>query len=294
MTETEPAQLGSELAAALHGLPLLGDDIYLAMQATNLGMVDDALSKMEADLLREYFADDRTPLPTAAFLSALSQLWIFGVYELLRTWRQRVHRVVQLGSKPASGTHSTAADVTDRLDEYPSRVAILDADLAEAAADLSQVAAIRDADDQVNSLFKRIEALRVHLAKHEVPKASGSVASAPGYGRINAENGSIYYQFEVRPPEVDVLSRREVADRCRALATARSEEMLPDDIRRVVERFPEIAYGAKRIRVTLKDGRVFDDVFVRWNREIASVGTHNSNPFDARETIRAENQYSVG
>lgn len=32
---------------------------------------------------------EKTPLPRALFVSALSQLWIFGVYELLRTWRQR-------------------------------------------------------------------------------------------------------------------------------------------------------------------------------------------------------------
>jgi hypothetical protein len=34
-------------------------------------------------------------------------------------------------------------------------------------------------------LFRRIEALRMNLAKHEVPKLHAVPAMAPGYGRIN-------------------------------------------------------------------------------------------------------------
>ena len=34
-------------------------------------------------------------------VSALSQLWIFGVYEMLRTWRQRLQDVLKFADKTA-------------------------------------------------------------------------------------------------------------------------------------------------------------------------------------------------
>ena len=43
----------------------------------------------EHDLAAEYHEQETTPVPTAAMVSAVAQLWIFGLYELLRTWRQR-------------------------------------------------------------------------------------------------------------------------------------------------------------------------------------------------------------
>jgi hypothetical protein len=82
------------LIRALQSLPLLGDDLYLRMQAMNLGVVDRFLVGIELELLQEYEQLERTPMASATFVSALTQLWIFGVYELLRTWRQRVGDVL--------------------------------------------------------------------------------------------------------------------------------------------------------------------------------------------------------
>jgi hypothetical protein len=48
---------------------------------------------MEEDVRREYLDAESTPA-SAIVLSALSQLWIFGLYEVLRTWRQRVNKVL--------------------------------------------------------------------------------------------------------------------------------------------------------------------------------------------------------
>jgi len=38
---------------------------------------------------------DATPIAEAAFLSAQSQMWIFAAYEIMRTWRQRVRRMIE-------------------------------------------------------------------------------------------------------------------------------------------------------------------------------------------------------
>ena len=81
------------LAAALRTLPLFTEP-YLHMQAMNLDLVDRFLVDQETRLLQEYFEQERTPLPTTMFVSAFCQLWIFGLYELLRTWRQRGREIL--------------------------------------------------------------------------------------------------------------------------------------------------------------------------------------------------------
>jgi hypothetical protein len=68
----------------------LFDDLFLSMQGQNVMLVDLYLRDLERDLLRELIEIERTPLPATLIVSALSQMWIFAVYELLRTWRQRV------------------------------------------------------------------------------------------------------------------------------------------------------------------------------------------------------------
>ncbi len=42
---------------------------------------------------REYIEIERTPAQQAMFVSAQSQLWIFALYELLGTWRQRIRKL---------------------------------------------------------------------------------------------------------------------------------------------------------------------------------------------------------
>jgi hypothetical protein len=284
---------GTLLRGVLRELPLLGEDVYLTMQATNLGMVDDFLMGLEASVLSEYGELDRTPLESAAFLSAVSQLWIFGVYELLRTWRQRVRDALQLDSELralAPGerqepTPSAPAQIAGASPGFDRRQAMSEKTIQRVASDPTYIESIRAASDKTESLFRRIEALRVHLAKHEVPKVRGSVAFAPGYGRIDMETGSIYYQFEVRPPQVDVLSRRAIADACRGFAEDRRRAMLPEAVRASMRRIAEIGYGAKQVIVTLRDGTEFENVYVLWDREVAAVGTEAEQPFDARDIV---------
>jgi hypothetical protein len=67
--------------------------------------------------------------------------------------------------------------------------------------------------------FRRIEALRVHLAKHEVPK-KGLYGSRAGYSRINYD-GSIQYHVPLGGNEVDTITRRRIADDIRELENDR-------------------------------------------------------------------------
>lgn len=296
--DLETASPGTQLRHTLSGLPLLGDDLYLRLQATNLGLVDDFLSELESSLRAEYFQEDRTPLPSAAFLSALSQLWIFGVYELLRTWRQRAREAIALADQLQG---LTLGERTSRLEKERERIRETSPygdDLHDGRWSIvtridtepTFVDTIRAAYDKSEWLFRRLEALRVHLGKHEVPKQKRVPALWPGYGRIDPENGSIYYQFLTRPPQVDVLSRRDVGEMCRDLITDKSNAMLPRAVRDQLRSIAEFGYGAKMVSATLKDGRKFDDVIVVCDCEISAVGTFPDLPFDAREVISVESQ----
>ncbi len=84
--EEADSSSGVGIAEALRTLPLF-DEPYLHMQAMNLDIIDRFLLDQERHLLHEYMELERTPFPSTVFVSALSQLWLFGLYELLRTWR---------------------------------------------------------------------------------------------------------------------------------------------------------------------------------------------------------------
>src|SRR5215469_5495021 len=66
------------------------------MQALNLSIVDQFLMGLEYDTLQKLNDEESTPIPEATFLPAMSQMWIFAAYELLRTWRQRAREVLKL------------------------------------------------------------------------------------------------------------------------------------------------------------------------------------------------------
>ena len=65
-------------------------------------------------------------------------------------------------------------------------------------------------------LFKQLDHLRIGLAKHEVKGKRGSIALAPGYGRMDTWSGSIQYELEIGQISLGTLSRRNVADGIRA------------------------------------------------------------------------------
>jgi hypothetical protein len=279
----------TQIKDALQNLPLF-EDLFLGMQALNLDLVDGYLEILEAQLLREYMEIERTPVQSAMFVSALSQLWVFGLYELLHTWRQRVGEVIKFGEELKS---LVGSDREKRVAEQRERVmkasdAALDRmyywePFETAAKDNSFVDELRDALDKTETLFRRIEALRVSLAKHEVPKSKGAHAMAPGYGRIDMSDGSIYWQIVLRDNHVDLVSRRTLADECRRIAEDRPQLILPRDIQKLVSQLPREGYGITRIAVKLEDGTAYEQVLVAWSKQV--VWVKNANAFDARKVV---------
>lgn len=281
-----------DLASALHGLPMLVDDLYLKMQAVNLAVVDTLLEDMETQLLDEYIKLDRTPIPTFTMVSALSQLWVFGVYELLRTWRQRARHVLQFADEVHSlvpkkraarialqkETVRSASAVPDHADPQYYRA------FERAATDEGYANVIRAALDRSERPFRRIEALRVHLAKHEIPKTKGSFGMAPGYGRIDSFTGSIWWEVPLGSMEVDALTRREVASECRNLASSRPLPLLPGAIRDGLAQVAEYSYGIKRVVLLLDDGSAYES-YVAWDKEIVFVPGHTDVPFDVGRVV---------
>ncbi len=69
-------------------LPFYEDDLYLGMQVMNVGIVDQIITQQEYVLLNEYNLIEKIPDNTMA-VSALSQMWIYSLYEVLRMWRER-------------------------------------------------------------------------------------------------------------------------------------------------------------------------------------------------------------
>jgi hypothetical protein len=150
----------------------------------------------------------------------------------------------------------------------------------QAAKNSVFVESLRKAVDRTEQLFRRIEALRISLAKHEMPGVKGSYAMAPGYGRIDMRTGSFYWQVVLRGDEVDIISRRSVADDCRRLALARDVLILPEDIQDKIKKLPDHSYGIKRIAVVLEGGATYSGVLVGWSKEVLIVEGHEGVPFD--------------
>jgi len=193
-------------------LPLF-EDIFLSMQGQNVMLVDFYLRDLEQGLMRRYFEIEKTPFPETLIVSALSQMWVFALYELLRTWRQRVRDLKQ-GAQKAPASPAPAASLSDlnltfRRDQ-----------LERVRNDPAFAAELDEAYDRIEPLFRRIEALRMNLAKHEVPKMRGVPALAPGYGRIDLMTGSIQWQVDLGENVVDLVSRRSLADYIRSLVIA--------------------------------------------------------------------------
>jgi hypothetical protein len=276
------------IADALRTLPLC-DEVYLGMQAMNLDIIDQFIESQESRLLEEYMEKERTPLPTAMFVSALSQMWVFALYEFLRTWRQRTRELLQWGkvlrAAPASERKALLAK---KKREIESRAAEPEGALVfywpayKAAANPQFFESLRKAFDRTERLFRRIEAFRMSLAKHEMPGIKGSYAMAPGYGRIHMGTGSIYWQVVLRGNEVDLVSRRELADDCRRLVLDRDPLILPEAVQEMIRirKLPDQSYGMKRVAVTLDDGATHGGVYVSWGKEVLHVEGHEHIPFD--------------
>ena len=264
-------------------LPLFEHDLYMRMQAMNLMIVDSIIEDMETDLLAEYIRIERTPAMSVMMVSALSQLWIFGVYELLRTWRQRVREVLRFGDE-AAAMDSSARDAriteketklrggADRLFVIPHGSAFRRSALEDQYREVLRSALYRS-----EIPFRRIESLRLHLAKHEVPKRHGVYGAGAGYSRID-HDGSIQYHVPLGDSEVDLISRSKIAQDLRELLDDRPLVVLSAELQAKVKKLPQHSYGIKRVVLRLNDGSTFQAA-IAWDMHVVFVRGYGVAPF---------------
>ncbi len=208
----------SDIRNALRKLHLLGGDLYLQMQAFNLAIVDQFLTELEYKVLQKLIDEERTPTLEATFLFAQSQMWIFAAYEIMRTWRQRAKDMIKWSE--SGGLEAKLKALEKDADDHHVGRHIRAGQIKRVLADPSVNDLIRDDLRSTHILFAQMETIRISLAKHEVRGQNKSVASSPGYGRINQLCGSLDYEFESGAYSLGYISRRDIADGIRSLLTS--------------------------------------------------------------------------
>ncbi|MGE0565868.1 MAG: hypothetical protein AB7O50_15275 [Pseudolabrys sp.] len=215
-----------ELGRALGSLHLVGDDPFLRIQAFNLSLVDHFIMGLELQLHRARFNEEKELAGNTAFLSAQTQMWIFAVYELLRTWRARAKDIVKLAKN--GGLQLKVDSLTRKLSfEHPARQMRAD----QLRRIIKKPALLDDITRDLRRthiLFSQLEHVRVALAKHEVGGKKNSVAHAPGLALFNRWNGSLEYEIAYEGAILGTLSRRDIAESLRALADASNSPSAED------------------------------------------------------------------
>jgi hypothetical protein len=227
------------LYTELRRLPLLKGG-YLSMQATTIALVDLHLQQLEAQLIREYLQNERTP-DSMIFVSALAQLWIFGLYELLRTWKQWVSELIRYGeelgklTEGPNGVTARSARIERQNQKLAKASSLITHDIEytrsfrQVEDDPSYLEELCWARDAIRPIFDDLHALRVTLAKHEVPHTNrlkdfpeGPLrALMPGYTRIDMAIGSLSWFIVLKDDDSKIISRQDIVDRLMVLAKSR-------------------------------------------------------------------------
>jgi hypothetical protein len=198
----------------------LGDDLWLGMQCRNIAIVDQLFIRpLGPQAIQAYGKDDRTPGELLVPLSALSQMWVFSLYEWLRTWRSRADQLIDLAdqhsrTKPQKKSKLIKSYVAaaKRRERHTSGMLTYHSEYVTKIGEPAFVASLKAYKDQTAGLFSMVEALRVTLAKHEVPKSNRLVAQAPGYARMNLMTGSLYWHFINEHGGLEKIDRRELSN----------------------------------------------------------------------------------
>src|SRR6516162_4613433 len=83
------------------GIPLC-DDLWLGMQAQNIAIVDRIVRHFEHEALEGFYKNDSFSIDDLYSLSAMTQVWVFALYEFLRTWLQRASKLIGYGERSAA------------------------------------------------------------------------------------------------------------------------------------------------------------------------------------------------
>ena len=204
----------SVITMGMKNLPFFEDDTFLGMQAINVGIVDAVLTSQEYALLRRQFDEERTPADLAHTTSALSQMWILGIYEVVRMWRDRRYEFKKLcdaGGIDAKITHLQSNE------EANATVLIRRDQLKKYRDETSYRDRIEKAWERLEPVYRMIELFRMNLAKHASPGKDAVIPRAPGYGRINRWCGSIDFELVDKEGHYHTINRRDIANALRAM-----------------------------------------------------------------------------
>jgi hypothetical protein len=209
----------SDLYDALMGVAGFGENPYLATQARQLCLVDNMLNDLEQDVLARRLDDD-PPRGAIATLAALSPMWIYSAYELMRTWRQRCEEVVKLAEN--SGIELKATHLERDLGYRHYDRELRAQQLRDAQERPELVDQMRLDLRRTEMGFTRLEFLRVALAKHEVSKKGNKkpIAFAPGFALPNRWCGSMEYELSNGGAIIGYITRRDVAETIRFIPEA--------------------------------------------------------------------------
>jgi hypothetical protein len=201
----------------------LCDDLWLGMQAQNIAVVDRIVRHFEREALDEFYRNDRFSMDSLFPLSAMSQVWVFALYEFLRTWLQRASKLIGYAERMAAlrtdgdrAAYMTA--IEEEAKEKAKHVRLAPVFYHEHVArvrDEKFIESIRDYRESIKGLFRDVEAIRMPLAKHEIAGTKGQkfMAEAPGYGRVDTATGSMYWQIVLTNGNVDIINRHSLAGR---------------------------------------------------------------------------------
>jgi hypothetical protein len=200
----------------------LCDDLWLGMQAQNIAIVDHIIRQFEQQALQRYYAEDSFSIADLAPLSAVSQMWVFALYEFLRTWMQRASKLIGYFEKLAAQKTPEEREaymqkITDEAKERAKHIRIAPQFYTVHVGRVGNsdfIKGIREYRDEIKHLFRSVEAIRLPLAKHEMAgsKSEKFMAEAPGYGRVDTQTGSMYWQINLPDGYVDVINRHNLAD----------------------------------------------------------------------------------
>lgn len=204
----------SIITMGMKRLPFFKDDVYLGMQAMNVGIVDSVITEQEYALLREWFKIERTPTELAMAVSALSQMWIYGLYEALRMWRDRYYQFEKL--RQAGGIKPKLENMSDN-DPLNLTIEVRKRQLLRYKDEAAYRLEIEETWTNIEPIYRMIELFRMNLAKHCAPGKDGMVPRAPGYGRINHWCGAMDYELIEKNGDYSILNRRNIADALRAV-----------------------------------------------------------------------------
>jgi hypothetical protein len=176
MTEQKPEEVPAKeepwnMFAWRFGIPLC-DDLWLGMQAQNIAIVDRIVRHFEHAALEEFYRNDRFSIDDLYPLSAMSQVWVFALYEFLRTWLQRASKLIGYGERLAAlKTDEQRAAylkaIEEEAQEKAKHVKLAPVFYYEHVAQIGDekfIKSIRDYRESIKDLFRDVEAIRMPLA----------------------------------------------------------------------------------------------------------------------------------